>query len=126
MACSLAMVIHCNLSFDMRYSNDSSSWAWPGLTPLLLSPVLVSTFCKGQKAIVWKCSLHTLINSSSVVARYGQQSWAHCSSVVDGCTLYAHPNLSSVIDRCPPWGLLPYREEVCMPQWPRELCWWEH
>ena len=25
MACSLDIVIHCSLSFDMRYSNDSSS-----------------------------------------------------------------------------------------------------
>jgi hypothetical protein len=51
MAWSLAMVIHCSLSFDMRYSNDSSSWACPGLVLLLLPPVLVSSFCKQQHTI---------------------------------------------------------------------------
>ena len=54
MACSLAIVIHCSLSFDMRYSNDSSSWDCPGFVLLLLPPVFVSAFYKQQHQIFQK------------------------------------------------------------------------
>jgi hypothetical protein len=87
MACSLAMVIHCNLSFDMRYSNESSSWAWPGLTLLLPSPVLVSTFCKGQKEFVWKRSLHSLTHGAGPFLRSCQLS-SYFPACYGTCRLY--------------------------------------